>query len=172
MPTEQARQPEDRDRPDIPEGYGVDTGVAGMLEWDRVREIIDHATIYWIATSGSAAAHLVPVHAAGLGGTIYAGGDAASRWSRNLAANPTVQVGVEFEGVQVISRGTAVLEEPGPEMLEMINAQVDRKYGFTYGPDPLPMWVLAPQTVIAFDPGEFATSPTRFRFKGQTASRR
>lgn len=161
-----ARPPDDhdRDRPDIPEAYGVETDLAGLLEWDRVREAIDDATIYWISTSGSAASHLVPVHAAGLSGTIYAGGDAASRWSRNLAANPKVQIGVEFEGVQVISRGSAVLEKPGSEMFAAINAQVDRKYGFTYGADPIPMWGLAPQKVIAFDPGEFAASPTRFRF--------
>lgn len=75
------------------------------------------------------------------------------------------QIGIEFEGLQVISRGRAVLGEPSSTTLELINDQVDRKYGFTYGSDPLPMWVLAPQTVIAFDPGEFAASPTRFRFQ-------
>ena len=162
-----ATQPPDdfvRDRPAIPDGYGVAVETVGMLEWDRVRHVIDDAEIYWVATSQAGAAHLVPVHAAGLNGAIYAGGDAASRWSRNLTENAQVQIGLEFGGVQVISRGSAVLEEPDPEIFESINVQVDRKYGFTYGADPIPMWVLAPQTVIAFEPAEFAVSPARFRF--------
>ena len=131
-----------RDRPDIPPAYGVESGVEGTLTWDRVVRALDEAEIYWIASGGSAGPHLVPVHAAGLAGTIYAGGDQHARWSRNLTTQPITQIGVDFDGLQVISRGVPFLEEPSPEVLARVNRAVDRKYGFSYGDEPLPMWVL------------------------------
>lgn len=156
-----------RTRPDIPDGYGISAADDGLLDWERVANALADANIYWFSTvSAAGTPHLVPLHAAAIDGTIRAAGDPATRWSRNLDTEPRLTVGVEHDGLQVMAKGTAVLETVGAGAIDQINESVQAKYGFSYGAEGLDMWSLSPETVIAFDPGEFATSPTRFTFGG------
>lgn len=154
-----------RDRPRIPSNYGVSTESDGLLAWERVATAIADAEIYWVSTTDGANPHLIPIHAVSLDGTIYLGGDPATKWARNLTSNPAVDIGVQHDGLQVMVRGTAAWETPTAELHHVMREATDAKYGWSHGDDPVPLWVIRPSKVIAFDPAEFATSPTRFTFE-------
>jgi len=155
-----------RDRPTIPSTYGVNQGPAGMLEWGKVSATVDSSDIYWVATKGHrGSAHLVPIHSASMGGIIHLAGDPSTRWYRNLVEDGTVEVGVDHGGLQVIVRGNARLDTPSPEEWSEMNSNLATKYEWQLEGDPFPVWVVEPNTVIAFNPAEFADSPTRFSFE-------
>ena len=105
----------------------------------------------------------MPLHACALDGTVYLSGDDDTRWALNLAADPRIQVGVHHGGLQIMVRGRASHETPDPETFAVLDASLQRKYEFGFD-DPIAMWVVAPDSVLAFDPAQFATSPTRFTF--------
>jgi nitroimidazol reductase NimA-like FMN-containing flavoprotein (pyridoxamine 5'-phosphate oxidase superfamily) len=153
-----------RDRPVIPAGYGIKSDAAGMLEWEKVRDLVSSAETYWVATTGpDGAPHLTPIHASFAADRIYLGGDPATRWWRNLAENPAVQVGIEDGETHVLFRGRAVFTKPSPERFAELAANVDSKYGWSMD-ESWELWEITPTTVIAYDLTDFASSPTRFRF--------
>lgn len=155
-----------RDRPGIPATYGIKQGPDGMLEWGRVTAAVDSSDIYWVATkSRRGAPHLVPIHSASIGGVVHLSGDPSTKWYRNLADDPTVQVGIDHGGLQVMVRGAARLDTPSPQRWSEMNANLATKYEWQLDGEPLPVWVVRPHTVIAFNPAEFADSPTRFSFE-------
>lgn len=155
-----------KDRPDIPPGYGVDEGTGGLAEWAGVATTIDSAELYWVATQlPNGSPHLIPIHAAGLNGIIHLSGDPETRWARNLAASPAMQVGIDHQGKQVMVRGKARLETPTADTFAAVKNNIASKYDWQLGDEPIPMWIVEPTTVLAFEPAEFASSPTRFTFK-------
>ncbi len=154
------------ERPDIPPGYGVATDADGLLAWETVATAVAGAEIYWLATLlPSGGPHLVPLHATALDGHVFLSGDEQSRWYRNLGADPRIQVGIEHDELQVMVRGRATHETIEGDRLQQVSESLQSKYGFSFD-QPLPMWVVAPDTVLAFEPARFASSPTRFRFGG------
>lgn len=136
-----------------------------MLGWQLVAETLDSAGIYWISTvNPNGKPHLVPIHAACLGGVVYLAGDPASRWARNLVVSPYLEIGVNHAGLQVMVCGTAHLETPSAERYDELNHNIASKYEWKFDSGPTPMWIVNPDTVIAFDPSRFDSSPTRFEF--------
>ena len=156
-----------RDRPHIPTGYGITESRDGLLEWERVSSAITTADIYWLSTVGRGGPHLVPLHATAVDGEVFLSGDDASRWTRNLTDDQRIQVGLDQDGLQVMVRGAAALETPSRERFELVNGLLKGKYGWSFD-EPLPMWIVSPNTVLAFDPDAFAASPTRFTFGGSS----
>jgi nitroimidazol reductase NimA-like FMN-containing flavoprotein (pyridoxamine 5'-phosphate oxidase superfamily) len=153
-----------RDRPVIPAGYGIKSDAAGMLEWEKVRDLITSAQTYWVATTGPGGApHLTPIHASFAADRIYLGGDPAARWWRNLAENPAVQVGIEDGETHVLFRGRATFTKPSPERFVELAANVASKYEWEMD-ENWELWEIAPTTIIAYDLTDFPSSPTRFRF--------
>lgn len=154
------------DRPDIPAEYSVATDRTGLLEWSLVARVLAQARLYWIATSSARSAHLVPIHAAYTDGVLSLAGDPNARWYRNLTRDSRLQVGVSDGTVQVVARGRAEKERPGPDRFTRIAANIASKYDWGWDDAP-ELWSMRPTTVLAFDEAAFATSPTRFRFEEQ-----
>ena len=153
-----------RDRPEIPAAYGIKSDESGMLEWEQVRGLISSAETYWVATNRPGGApHLTPIHASFAADRIYLGGDPTTRWSRNLAENPAVQVGIQDGQTHVIFRGRATFTKPSPERFAELAANVASKYEWEMD-EGWELWEITPKTVIAYDLTDFASSPTRFRF--------
>jgi nitroimidazol reductase NimA-like FMN-containing flavoprotein (pyridoxamine 5'-phosphate oxidase superfamily) len=153
-----------RDRPVIPAGYGIKSDASGMLEWEKIRDLVSSAETYWVATTGPEGdPHLTPIHASFAADRIYLGGDPETRWWRNLAENAAVQVGIEDGQTHVIFRGRATFTKPSPERFAELAANVASKYEWEMD-ESWELWEIAPTTVIAYDLTDFASSPTRFRF--------
>ncbi len=154
------------DRPEIPSGYGVHEDEVGLLAWPDIEGVLARAHLYWLATANGPTPHLIPIHAAFAHNRIFVGGDPAARWYRNLDAQPRIEVGVADGDVQVIFRGIARRRTPTTEVFESITDNLASKYEWNFD-EPLELWEVTPETVIAFDVSKFATSPTRFRFEEQ-----
>lgn len=154
-----------RDRPEFPSDYGIATGEEGMLEWGRVDEALAGTSIFWVATvRPDRSPHLTPIWGGWDGAAVHIEGGETTLWARTLAANPRVAVGSDHAGLQVTVRGTARRETPVD--FEAVAGNYASKY--PYRPEPGPMWVIRPRTIVAWDTSTFeafATTPTRFTFE-------
>jgi hypothetical protein len=91
--------------------------------------------------------------------TIYFGGSPNTRWSRNLAANPSVAVHLESGSEVVITEGRVDrISDAEDPRFEAADDAYEAKYKMRHGP---PMWVLEPEVVIAWS--NFPKDATRFR---------
>lgn len=89
-------------RPSISPAYGVPKSPKGMLPWSHVTERMAKAKYYWVSTvSPDGRPHATPVDGIWLHDRLYFGGDASTRRSRNLAANPAACVHLE-DGLDVV----------------------------------------------------------------------
>lgn len=157
------------ERPIIPREYGIPRTTAGLLAWRHVEERLAAAKVYWIATSGPGGRPRVrPVDGLYLDGTLYVGGSPATRWARDLEANPQVAVHLDDGSDVVILEGTAELLEHGvgPELAQRLAAISNEKYpeyGVTAadyaGPGPY-----AIRPAVGFGWTSFPKDVTRFRF--------
>ncbi len=155
-----------RDRPSMPDGYGIARGEEGMLDWDRTVERLVAARNYWVASARpDGRPHVAPVWGLWLDGAFYFSTDPSSRKGRNIAARPQVAVHLESGDDVVILEGTAE-RVADADTLARFAAAYTPKYGFT--PDPsqpeqgvyrLRLW-----RAFAWREQEFLTTPTRWLF--------
>ena len=139
--------------------YGVPTTTKGLLSW---REVIDRFKTepnYWISTtSPSGRPHVRPTWGVLVDDTIYFGGGPNTRWSRNLAANPSVAVHLESASQVVVAEGRVDrISDADDPRLGAADDAYEAKYKMRHGP---PMWVLNPEVVIAWS--NFPKDATRF----------
>ena len=157
-----------RDRPDIPASYGIETGDAGLLEWDRVDAALAATVTYWISTTRrSGTPHLIPIWGGWDGSALHVEGGEDTVWARSLAHQPSVAAGADHDGLQIILGGTA--EHRDADDVETVAANYASKY--PYRPEAHPFWVITPRTVLAWDTGSieaFARTPTRFHFEEES----
>lgn len=135
------------DRPVIPKEYGIPTTTSGLLSWAHLEERLAKATVYWLATSGPGGVPRVrPLDGLWHEGVLYVGGSPATRWVRDLVANPQVSVHLDDGGDVVILEGIAELLEHGVArpVAESLAAMAGAKYpqyGMTVesymGPGPI-----------------------------------
>ena len=168
MPTT-ARPTPTADRPLIPKEYGIPASTTGLLPWDHLEERLAAATVYWLATSGPGGVPRVrPLDGLWHEGVLYVGGSPATRWVRDLVANPHVSVHLDDGADVVILEGVAEVLEHGVDrpVAESLAAMAGAKYpqyGMTVesytGPGPI-----AIRPLKAFGWTSFPKDVTRYSF--------
>jgi len=154
-----------RDRPDIPESYGIASAEEGMLDWHTVDAALAATSHYWVSTvSKDGDPHLIPIWGGWVRNRLHIEGGDDTRWFRNLTRSPRVAVGADHQGMQIIVYGTASY---GPVAgFDDVADNYEAKY--PYRPEPKDQWVIAPSTVLAWVTAtidDFASTPTRFHFE-------
>lgn len=151
-----------RDRPRFPADYGISRAEEGMLEWSRVDAALAATPVFWVSTvRPDGAPHLTPIWGGWDGAAIHIEGGDTTVWARALAHDARVAVGADHDGLQITLNGRAAKEVPAH--FERVAGNYAAKY--PYRPQPGPMWVIWPRTILAWDVTsieEFARTPTRF----------
>jgi hypothetical protein len=127
-----------------------------------VVERLEKARNYWIGTVGpDGQPHTRPTWGVWVDDTLYFGGGPNTRWSRNLAANPTVTVHLESADDVVILEGVVgrITDASDPQVTRVDDAY-EVKYKMRHG---IPLWVLRPKKVLAWS--EFPKNTTRWVFE-------
>ncbi len=162
-----------RDRPVMPDGYGVPETLEGILDWDAVEARLVAARVYWLATiRPDGRPHVVPRWGVWHDRRFYYDGAPTTVHSRNRAADPRTVLHLEDGTQAVIVEGTATaVSPPARDLAEVLSAAFTAKYGDDgYAPEP-DAWsgegagglgVLVPAKAMAWF--AFPTDVTRFRF--------
>jgi nitroimidazol reductase NimA-like FMN-containing flavoprotein (pyridoxamine 5'-phosphate oxidase superfamily) len=160
-----------RDRPILPDGYGVPNDDEGLLPWSWVEERLEAAANYWFSTTRpDGRPHATPAWAVWLDGVLYFEGSPETRRARNVAANPALTVHLESGNEVVIVEGEAHAASPPPrDVAERLAAVFGTKYGASHDYRPQPdqwdqggLWAMRPRVVFAWS--TFPKDMTRWRF--------
>ncbi len=163
----------ERDRPEMPDGYGVPDSDEGLLDWDRVERRLVRSKQYWMATTHSdGRPHVVPRWGVWLDGGLYYDGAPSTVHARNLCANPACTLHLEDGWEAVILEGTSgAADPPGLELGERISEAMTTKYsesGYSPAPDAWEgeeaggLMRFTPTRAMAWF--DFPADVTRFRF--------
>lgn len=166
-------EPSRRDRPVMPEGYGVPTADDGLLDWSEIETRLVESMHYWMATARpDGRPHVVPRWGAWLDGRLYYDGSPETRHARNAMRNAACTLHIGDGKDAIILDGTTAPSEPvGAELGGPIAAEIGRKYaaaGYSpepdswSGPDAGGLMVFRPVKALAWF--AFPTDLTRFRF--------
>lgn len=159
-----------RDRPVLPDGYGIPPNSDGLIAWTEVEQRLIAAHHYWLATvRPDGTPHVVPRWGVWLDGRFFYDGAPTTRHARNLALNPACSLNLESGTETVIVEGNSVPTKAPAEGLGARLAEGFVKYhdlGYVPGPDS---WVdggglavLTPVRAMAWF--DFPKDCTRFRF--------
>lgn len=162
-----------RDRPKIPDGYGVPETTEGILDWPSVEERLAASLHYWIATTRpDGRPHVVPRWGVWVDGRFWYDGAVDTLHVRNLSANPACALHLEDGHDAVIVEGLSLAAAPpGLGFGGRLSAEFSRKYavsGYVPAPDAWEgedsggLRVLTPVKAMAWF--EFPADVTRFRF--------
>ncbi|MFQ5517919.1 MAG: pyridoxamine 5'-phosphate oxidase family protein [Acidimicrobiia bacterium] len=162
-----------RDRPQIPDGYGVPSTGNGLRGWPAVEERLQASPQYWMATTRpDGRPHVVPRWGVWLGGRLWYDGSPDTVHVHNLAANPACVLHLEDGRQAVIIEGTSgPAVPPGLEFGARIAAGFSDKYAGSgsspqpdawEGPDAGGLLLFTPRKAIAWF--DFPTDVTRFHF--------
>jgi hypothetical protein len=162
-----------RDRPEIPQGYGVPPTEKGTLTWGAVEDRLTASSHYWMATTRTdGRPHVVPRWGVWLDGRFWYDGALDTVHSRNLAVNTSCVLHLEDGSKAVMLEGTSeTAEPPGLDLGSRLSAEFSRKYselGYApqrdswEGPDSGGLRVFTPIKAMAWF--NFPTDVTRFRF--------
>jgi len=158
-----------RDRPVMPDGYGVPEHDAGLLDWSWAVERLTTEKNYWFCTTRpDGRPHAMPAWAAWVDGALYFDGSPETRRGRNLAQNSAIVIHLESGDEVVVVEGEAVYTgKPAREVAERLAAGLGAKYGPTYVPTPDTwneggLWMLRPTAAFAWT--EFPKNVTRWRW--------
>ena len=150
------------DHPDIPAVYGKPKT---LLDWASVRELLEKAERYWLATTRKdGRPHVIPIDGMWIDDVWYFGGDPKTVHQRTVKANPNIVVHLEDAMKAVIVEGTAEWILPSDEDAKRLADANNAKYGYGMTPAQYSKgtWGLKPKRVIAWT--EFLADATRFRF--------
>lgn len=165
--------PPARDRPQMPDGYGVPDTDDGLLDWSDVEARLVGAPQYWMATTRpDGRPHVVPRWGCWMDGRLWYDGAPTTVHARNLAHNSACALHLEDGWQAVIVEGTsAPAVPPGVDVGARLAAGFADKYadrGYEPEPDAWEgpgagglMMFTPVQAVAWFD---FPTDATRFRF--------
>ena len=163
-----------RDRPEIPDGYGVPTRTDGLLTWSVVEERLTTALHYWLATvRPDETPHVVPRWGVWLDGRFWYDGAPTTQHSRNRGRNPACTLNLESGTEVVIVEGTATATRADADGLGARLADAFTKYHlYDYRPeadawagdDGGGLGVLTPRRALAWF--TFPQDCTRFTFGG------
>ena len=131
--------PPRRDRPEMPDGYGVPADDSGLLDWADVERRLVEATVFWLATARpDGRPHVVPRWGVWLDGAFWYDGSPATRHARNLGAGAACTLHLEDGTRAVIVDGrSGPASPPGPELGSRLAAAFTTKYADSgYSPAP------------------------------------
>lgn len=148
----------------LPAGYGGPQDDSGVLPWSYARERLEGAQNYWVCTaSPTGRPHAAPVWGAWVDNRLYFEGSPATRWGRNLTANPLASVHLESGAEVVIVEG--VIEDHddvGAALAQRVGDVFAAKYG-GYRGQGLGYFVLVPRLALGWQ--KFPSDVTRWRFQ-------
>lgn len=169
--TETDRDPT-RDRPALPEGYGLPDTTDGLLSWSAdIEPRLVAALHYWLATvRPDGTPHSVPRWGVWLDGRFYYDGSPQTRHVRNLEQNPACTLTLESGTEAVIIEGTSTAARADGELGGRLAAAFEkyRAHGYSPGPDSWSgadgggLRVITPRRALAWF--SFPTDCTRFTF--------
>jgi len=152
----------------MPKVYGITDDKKGLLPWEHVQTRMSEAKQYWICTvTPDGRPHATPVDGLWLNDVLYFGGHPDTRWRRNLASNPSIDVHLESATAVVILRGLAKpLSKPTSALKSVLAEASKKKYG--YGPPPEAydgggVFSFRPSLVLAWK--QFPKDATRWQFE-------
>ena len=162
-----------RDRPVVPDGYGVPESDDGLLEWAAVEDRLRVSLHYWMATTRpSGKPHVVPRWGVWLDGCMWYDGALDTVHVKNLNGDWSCALHLEDGRQAVIVEGRSeAARPPGPALGGRLSEAMSAKYGdLGYapgpdsweGPDSGGLRVFTPVKAMAWF--EFPTDVTRFRF--------
>lgn len=146
----------------LPRGYGIPATDEGKLPWSFVTQRMTAARDYWVSTtSPSGGVHTVPLWGLWMDDFCCFTGGSTTRWSRNLAANPSVSVHLDDANNAVILEGEAhrLTTDGDPDLLARIAQGYVDKYDTPHDP---PYWLLRPTVVFGWAP--FPATATKWSF--------
>lgn len=162
-----------RDRPRMPDGYGVPNANDGLLDWSAVEDRLVASLHYWMATTRpNGTPHVVPRWGVWLDGRFWYDGASDTVHVQNLAHDTSCVLHLEDGRQAVIVAGRSEkAEPPGPVLGGRLSGAMSHKYG-DHGYSPAPdSWegpesgglrVLIPVKAMAWF--DFPTDVTRFSF--------
>jgi len=157
------------ERPAIPPEYGA-SRASTFVDWNHVEERLRNERAYWIVTVGSAGRPSVrPVDGLFVDGALYVGGSPATRWMRDIGANPEVAVHLDgLDDVIIVEGSVEILERAENDLAERLAAASTAKYP-EYGVTAdlyrrRGAIRIRPRTVVTWT--DISKDPTRFRFEG------
>lgn len=160
-------------RPLFPDGYGVPSTTAGMLDWNQIEERLVAAPVYWMATVRSdGRPHVVPRWGVWLDGRLWYDGSPETVNARNLANDGRCVLHLENGTEAVIIEGEAKVNgDPGPEFRARLAEAFAKYHDMGYAPGPegwegdngAGLFVFTPHKALAWF--SFPTDCTRFSFE-------
>ena len=152
-----------RDRPETEASYGIPADRDGLLPWSFVAARLSAGGTYWVTTRRPDGwPHCRPTWGVWVDGTFHCGGGEATRWVRNLAADPRLVVHTESGESVVIVEGTAERldeETAAGDLLGRLDAAYEETYGVAHG---TPFFAVRPRVVLAWC--DFPVDATRWVF--------
>ncbi len=162
-----------RDRPTMPEGYGLPDSDDGLLAWSTIEARLIEARHYWLATvRPDGRPHVVPRWGVWIDGALHYDGSPETVHARNAEANPacTLTLGDGADAITIDGRSAA--SEPVAGVLgDRLAAAIGAKYGADgyrpepdawSGPDAGGLRLFTPTKALAWF--DFPNDLTRFRF--------
>lgn len=165
--------PVSRDRPRMPDGYGVPGGDDGMQDWSRAAGRLADADTAWFATTRpDGRPHVVPRWGVWIDDSWWYDGAPTTRHVRNLADNEAATLHLESGTDVVIVNGTSGPTDPPARWRAVrIAAAMQHKYaaqGYAPGPaswdgpDAGGLCRFVPTDALAW--ASFPTDVTRWRW--------
>ncbi len=152
-----------RDRPHMPEGYGVGDPQYGFepIEWSWVVDQISGARSYWVATNRrNGPPHVAPVWGVWARDRFHFFTDPDSLKGRNIRRDPRAVVHLESGDNVVILEGELLLR---PATTEIVTAY-EAKYGISFGDELEEVYTLDISKVLAWTESDFPKTATRWQF--------
>ena len=153
----------DRDRPRMPQGYGVGDPQYGFepIEWAWVVEQMSEARNYWVATNRrDGPPHMVPVWGLWLSDRFHFFTDPDSLKGRNIRRDPRAVVHLESGDHVVILEGDMAIR---PSTTDIVSAY-EAKYGISFGGELGDVYTLDISKVLAWTENDFPKTATRWQF--------
>ncbi len=147
-------------RPGFPEGYGIHTDDAGLLQWSWAVDRLGAERQFWLATvRADGRPHLAPVWGVWVAGAFWFGTDPESVKGRNLARDARCSVSTESGIETVILEGRATLRDYD-DLPEALADTYFEKYAFKLPVGPV--YGMEPSVVLGFRETEFPETATRW----------
>ena len=161
-----------RDRPKLPDGYGLPEGDEGLLEWAAVEARLVAAKHYWLSTvRPDGRPHSIPRWGVWVDGRFWYDGAPTTQHARNADRNPAVTLTLENGKEAVIIEGVSHAARADADGLGTRLSAAFGKYadeGYAPAPDAWSgddgggLRVIAPAKAMAWF--VFPQGVTRFRW--------
>jgi nitroimidazol reductase NimA-like FMN-containing flavoprotein (pyridoxamine 5'-phosphate oxidase superfamily) len=149
---------------DAPADYPFPRSQTGLLAWPVIEERLMQAPNYWLATvRPDGRPHVAPLWGVWVDRALYFDGSPATRWARNLAANPAAAVNLESGYDAVILEGVVEDVVTDEALAARILAAWEGKYG-RLPPEPATRGMFRFRPRVARAWSESLADGTRWRF--------